>query len=173
MHSDSSTGGVQIENSVSLSPVQGDDGQWSVGMLMEEATLTDRNDYQYRLARAKRKGLPAAAVEDDAIAYQQLCQQIQQLLQERRQDQHKLQQTQQESQHSRHKLQQTQQQLQQTQQELQQIQQELQQTQQKFQNSQHQLRQLQEQVSDMLIVDSQIKNCLHLCATIIACNRKQ
>ena len=127
-------------------------------MVMEGAALTDRNLYQERLARTGRKGPPAAeeAVEDEALADQQLCQHIQQQL---------LQQT-------RHKLQQTQQELQQTQQELRQTQQQLQAAIMTATVSQQQVLQLQEQVSDMLIVDHR-KKCLHLCATIIACNYKQ
>ena len=47
-------------------------------MVMEGAALADRREYQDRLAEARRKGLPAAAVGDGSMAEQQLRQQVQQ-----------------------------------------------------------------------------------------------
>lgn len=37
-------------------PVQGKGGHWSVGTVLEEPALTDRNVYQQRLAKRRRKG---------------------------------------------------------------------------------------------------------------------
>ena len=51
-------------------------------MVMEKEALADRREYQDRLAEAKRKGLPAAAVGDGSMAEQQICQEVQQLLQQ-------------------------------------------------------------------------------------------
>ena len=47
-------------------------------MVMEGTALADRREYQDRLAKARRKGLPAAAVGDGSMAEQQLHQQDQQ-----------------------------------------------------------------------------------------------
>ena len=47
-------------------------------MVMEGAALADRRVYRNRLAEARRKGLPVAAVGDGSIAEHQLHQQVQQ-----------------------------------------------------------------------------------------------
>ena len=71
----------RVDNSVTLPSVQGEDGQWNLGMVMEGAALADRTVFQDRLAEARRKGLPPPpAVEDGSIPEQQIHQQV---LQER------------------------------------------------------------------------------------------
>ena len=47
-------------------------------MVVVRAALADRRKYQDRLAEARRKGLPTAAVGDGSMAEQQLRQQVQQ-----------------------------------------------------------------------------------------------
>ena len=47
-------------------------------MVMEEAALPDGREYQDRLAEARRKGLPAAAVGGGTMAEQQLHHQVHQ-----------------------------------------------------------------------------------------------
>ena len=46
-------------------------------MVMEGASLADRRKYQDKLAEARGKGLPAAAVGDGSMAEQQLRQRLQ------------------------------------------------------------------------------------------------
>ena len=65
-------------------------------MVMEGAALADRREYQDRLAEARRKGLPAAAVGDGSMAEQQLCQQVQQSRERSREDEQKKQDRQQQ-----------------------------------------------------------------------------
>ena len=45
---DTCTGGRKTTVHVLLPPVQGGDGQWSVGMVMEGTALADRREYHMR-----------------------------------------------------------------------------------------------------------------------------
>ena len=62
-------------------------------MVMEEAALANRREYQGRLEEARRKGLPAAAVGDRSMVEQKLRQLVHQLQEEKRQSQQHLQET--------------------------------------------------------------------------------
>ena len=99
-------------------------------MVMEGAALTDRVEYQHRLAEARRKELPAAIVGNGSMAKQQLCQQVQQSRERSR------------------KLEQEKQQLQQ--QVLQQGEAHQEEFNERAESAQQQVLQLQEQVSQIL-----------------------
>ena len=46
-------------------PVQGGDGEWSVGRVLERDTLSNNTVYQDLLREGRRKGLPVAGVEEE------------------------------------------------------------------------------------------------------------
>ena len=69
--------------------VQSEDNQWSVGAVMMNPQLVDKNEYQSMLAKATQQRLPALKQED---VVEQLYQQIYQLQDEKRQMQYELEQ---------------------------------------------------------------------------------
>ena len=60
-HTDSGTGAYCRHNS-SSPPVQGGDGEWSVGRVLKRDTLSNKTVYQDMLREGRRKGLPVAGV---------------------------------------------------------------------------------------------------------------
>ena len=187
MHTDS--GADELQTTVVLfHPVQGEDSQWGVEMVMEGAALAGRREYHDRLARAMRKGIPPKPVmAGEATAEQWLRQQVQQLQEEKRQGQQYLQETEEVF---RWVLQQSPQQVRQSQQRCMNLEQEKKQLQQllsveqritlqirqerqtaimELEVSQRQVQQLQEQVSDMLSVLVQ----KFVCSTISAGSHEQ